>query len=74
MQHAFAAELLSPIASVDGMLRGAYSEEQQREVATYFKVSLMTVQSQLVNHGRIRLEDASDIFGRGAAFQESSAT
>ena len=74
MQRAFAAELLSPFVAVDGMLRGDYSEEKQRQVATYFKVSPMTVQSQLVNHGRIRLEDAPDIFGRGVAFQESGAT
>ena len=71
MQRAFAAELLSPFVAVDEMLCGEYSEERQREVATYFKVSPMTVQSQLVNHGRVRLADAPDIFGRGAAFQES---
>ena len=72
MQRAFAAELLSPFVAVDGMLRGDYSEEKQREIATYFKVSPMTVQSQLVNHGRVRLADAPDIFGRGATFQESN--
>lgn len=72
MQRAFAAEFLSPFEAVDEMLSGDYSEEKQREVATYFKVSPMTVQSQLVNHGQIRLEDAPDIFGRGAEFQESN--
>lgn len=73
MQRAFAAELLSPFASVDEMLGGDYSEERQREVAAHFKVSPMTIQAQLVNNGRIRLEDAPDIFGRGAAFSASSA-
>ena len=73
MQRAFAAELLSPIVAVDEMLKGDYSEEKQTEVATYFKVSPMIVQSQLVNHGRIRLADAPDIFSRGAAFQEAGA-
>ena len=71
MQRAFAAELLSPFAAVDDMLRGDYSDENQGEVAAYFKVAPMTVRSQLVDHGRIRPEDAPDIVGRGAAFQES---
>ncbi len=73
MQRAFAAELLSPFGAVDEMLSGDYSEERQRQVATYFKVSPMTVQSQLVNHGRICLEDAPEIFGRGGVFQEANA-
>ena len=74
MQRAFASELLSPFVAVDEMLSGDYSEERQREVATHFKVSPMTIQSGLVNHDRIRLEDAPDIFSRGAAFQQSVAT
>ena len=63
MQRAFAAELLSPFAAVDEMLGGDHSEERQNEVAAHFKVSPMTIQAQLVNNGRIRLEDAPDIFG-----------
>ncbi len=74
MQRAFAAELLSPFDAVDDMMSGDYSEERQNEVARHFKVSPMTVQSQLVNNGRIRLEDDPEIFGRGAAVQESCAT
>ena len=65
MQRAFAAELLSPFAAVDEMAAGDYSEEKQNEIATHFKVSPMTIQTQLVNNGRLWLEDAPDIFGRG---------
>ena len=73
MQRAFAAELLSPFAAVDEMAASDYSEEKQNEIATYFKVSPMTIQAQLVNNGRLRLEDAPDIFGRGASFSSASA-
>ncbi len=65
MQRAFAAELLSPFASVDDMLNGDYSEEKQNEVAEYFNVSPMTIQTQLVNKGRIDRENAPDIDGHG---------
>ena len=68
MQRAFAAELLSPNAAVDDMLKGDYSEDNQNKVAKHFSVSPMTIQSQLVNHGRLYLEDAPDLFGRGGAF------
>ena len=68
MQRAFAAELLSPIAAVDEMLRGDYSEERQNRVARHFSVSPMTIQAQLVNHNRIFIEDAPDIYGRDSAF------
>ena len=61
MQRAFAAELLSPFAIVDDMLGGDYSDEKQNEVAKYFDVSPMTIQTQLVNHRRIGLDDAPDI-------------
>lgn len=61
MQRAFAAELLSPFAIVDDMLGGDYSDEKQNEVAKYFEVSPMTIQTQLVNHRRIGLDDAPDI-------------
>ncbi len=65
MQRAFAAELLSPFAAVDEMLDGDYSEESQARVAKRFGVSPMTIQTQLVNHRRVGLEDAPDIVGRG---------
>jgi len=48
------------------MLNGDYSEEAQNDVAEYFRVSPMTIRTQLVNRGRIELEDAPDIAGRGS--------
>ncbi len=60
-QRAFAAELLSPFAFVEDMLHGDYSEEKQNEVAGHFDVSPMTIQTQLVNHRRISLDDAPDV-------------
>ena len=65
VQRAFAAELLSPMASVDDMLGGDYSEDGQNDAAERFKVSPMTIRTQLVNHRRIDREDAPDIAGRG---------
>ena len=66
MQRAFAAELLSPFASVDEMLGGDYSEEKQNDAAEHFNVSPMTIRTQLVNNRRIDREEAPDIIGRGA--------
>ncbi len=66
VQRAFAAEFLGPFANVDEMLDGDYSEEAQNGVADYFRVSPMTIRTQLVNRGRIEVEDAPDIAGRGA--------
>ncbi len=60
-QRAFAAEFLSPFAFVEDMLGGDYSEEKQNEVANHFDVSPMTIQTQLVNHRRISLDDAPNI-------------
>lgn len=62
-QRAFAAEFLSPFAFVEEMLGGDYSEEKQNEVADHFDVSPMTIQTQLVNHRRISLDDAPNIVG-----------
>jgi len=66
VQRAFAAEFLGPFAEVDEMLNGDYSEEAQNDVAEYFRVSPMTIRTQLVNRGGIELEDAPDIAGRGS--------
>ena len=66
MQRAFAAELLSPFAYVKEMLNGDYSEERQNDVATYFGVSPLTIQTQLWNKGQISSDQAADINGRGA--------
>ena len=65
-QRAFAAEFLSPFAAVDEMLNGDYSEDMQNDAADRFNVSPMTIRTQLVNRGRIGLEEAPDIAGRGA--------
>ena len=65
MQRAFAAELLSPFASVDEMLGGDYSEEKQNDTAEHFNVSPMTIQTQLLNNRRISYDEAPDIVGRG---------
>lgn len=66
MQRAFAAEFLSPFAAVEEILDGDYSEEAQNVAAEHFNVSPMTIRMQLVNFGRLDLEDAPDISGRGA--------
>ena len=68
MQRAFAAEFLSPFASVDAMMDGNYSEENQSDVAEYFNVSPMVIQAQLVNNRRIDSDDAPDIADRGATW------
>lgn len=50
MQRAFAAELLSPFSAVFNQLQGDYSPEAQADVADHFKVSELTIRTQLVNH------------------------
>ncbi|WP_211258308.1 ImmA/IrrE family metallo-endopeptidase [Sphingomonas sanxanigenens] len=52
-QRSFAAEFLAPFDSVEEMLRGDYSEENQQDVAEHFHVSPMVVNTLLKNHGRI---------------------
>lgn len=62
-QRSFAAELLSPFISVLDMLDGDYSAENQLDVAEYFKVSPLTIRTQLVNHQILEREDLdSDVF------------
>lgn len=56
-QRSFAAELLCPFKTLDEMLGGDYSPEAQQEAAEYFAVSQMTVNTQLMNHGRIERND-----------------
>ncbi|MDQ0469746.1 hypothetical protein [Labrys wisconsinensis] len=58
-QRTFAAELLSPFEAVDAMMEGDYSWERQQEVAEHFRVSEMTINSLLKNHGRLE-RDGSD--------------
>jgi hypothetical protein len=67
MQRAFAAELLAPFAAVDEMLAGDYSQENQQDVAEYFKVSGLTIRTLLVNHHRLEREELDAEFEAGAA-------
>lgn len=57
-QRSFAAELLSPFASVEDMLAGDYSLDRQEDVAEHFAVSPMTINTLLKNHGRIDRDDS----------------
>ena len=50
-QRSFAAELLAPYQAVEAMLGENYSDEEaQKEVATHFQVSELTIRTLLVNH------------------------
>ncbi len=62
MQRSFAAELLSPFESVDHMLSGDYSMENQQDVAEHFHVSELTIRTLLVNHRRLEREDLDEDF------------
>jgi hypothetical protein len=53
MQRSFAAELLSPFDAVEERLGGDYSSDAQTDVAEYFEVSELTIQTLLVNHRRL---------------------
>ena len=66
-QRAFAAELSSPFDAVEDMLCGDYSEDSQRRAARRFDVSGMTIQTALVNHGRLPRDEAPDVAVRGPA-------
>ena len=60
-QRAFAAELLSPFEAVNNMLGADDSEERQHEIAQHYNVSPITIESMLVNKGRISREEAEGI-------------
>ncbi len=62
MQRSFAAELLSPFETVDGMLEGDYSMENRQDVAEYFQVSEWTIRTLLVNHRRLERADLEEDF------------
>jgi hypothetical protein len=66
-QRAFAAELLSPFEAVDDMLGGDYSPENQQDVADNFRVSPLTVNTLLKNHGRIERADDDEEYSMMAA-------
>lgn len=62
-QRSFAAELLSPFAAVDDMIAPDYDDEElRRDVAEHFQVSTKTVETILMNHGRIEREDSEQDF------------
>jgi hypothetical protein len=56
-QRSFAAELLSPFEIIDERLSGDFSAEAQRDIASEFKVSELTVRTLLMNHHRIERDD-----------------
>ena len=55
-QRAFAAELLSPWESVKTMLNNDYSQENQEQVADYYAVSQMTINTLVANYEGIGRE------------------
>jgi hypothetical protein len=67
MQRSFAAEFLSPFETVDEMLAGDYSMENQQDVADHFQVSPLTIRTLLVNHGRLQREELDEEFEAAAA-------
>ncbi len=56
-QRAFAAELLCPFASLQGVLDGDYTEASLEAAADYFNVSERTIESSLRNHGCLGGQD-----------------
>lgn len=56
-QRSFAAELLAPFDEVRTMLGGDYSEDRQQDIADYFLVSPMVVNTLLKNHGVIERDN-----------------
>ena len=60
MQRSFAAEFLSPFESLDPMLGGDYSPENQERAAHGFNVSEWTIRTLLVNHNRLGRDDIDD--------------
>lgn len=66
MQRSFAAELLSPFEAVEEQLSGDYSPESQRDVAENFNVSERTIETLLMNHGRIPRPDPEEALDAAA--------
>jgi len=56
-QRAFAGEFLCPICSLDDFLNHDYSETKREKAATYFNVSIQTIDTLLLNNGRIERDD-----------------
>jgi len=53
VQRAFATEFLCPLKAASGIMDGDFSSESQEEVANYFNVSPLLVETLLVNNGLI---------------------
>jgi hypothetical protein len=60
VQRSFAAEFLCPFEAAEEMLNGDFSAEAIEEVAEYFHVSTLTVETLLRNHGMIEREFLAD--------------
>jgi hypothetical protein len=61
MQRAFAAELLSPFEALEEYLDGDYSSDAQLGAASHFHVSERTIQTLLVNHGRLERDGLDEL-------------
>lgn len=59
-QRSFAAELLSPFATVEPMLDGDMSEESIERVSHHFNVSPWTIRTLIRNNRRIERESLAD--------------
>ena len=56
-QRAFAGEFLCPIHSLEDFLGGDYSETNREKAADYFNVSILTINTLLLNNGIIERDD-----------------
>lgn len=59
LQRAFAAEFLSPIASLDEYLEQDYSPEAVEAAGEHFGVSELAIKSHLANNGRLAFDTLS---------------
>ncbi len=67
VQRSFAAEFLAPFNETYERLGRDYSTESMEEVAHYFQVSPMTIQTLLVNHHVLERDDLEQDFDIGSA-------
>ena len=70
MQRSFAAEFLCPFEALEDWLKGDYSSDAMDDAAEYFSVSPRTIETLLVNHGRI---DRAGLEAEGERFETTSA-
>lgn len=56
-QRAFAGEFLCPIQALDDYLKGDYSETRREKAANDFHVSIQTIDTLLLNNGKIERDD-----------------